>query len=268
MRKVAIIGAGAAGMTAAITAASNGAEVVVLEHMDRVGKKILSTGNGRCNFTNTYQDRSCYHSDNESFPWKIIEKFNAEQIIKLFEELGVYAKNRNGYMYPYSDQASSVTEALKMELERLQIDVRLQTECTDIFPRKKGFTLQIVKDGKKGKIYADHVILCTGSRAFPASGSDGSGYDLAKKLGHKIIPVLPSDRLTFVPFGKSGTYSKKTSTTCLSNIIPHAPIRYSIASYGEYGFLYGRFEVKASYTSATCRIRTNIDCSLPRSPCG
>ena len=109
MRKVAIIGAGAAGMTAAITAASNGAEVVVLEHMDRVGKKILSTGNGRCNFTNTYQDRSCYHSDNESFPWKIIEKFNAEQIIKLFEELGVYAKNRNGYMYPYSDQASSVT---------------------------------------------------------------------------------------------------------------------------------------------------------------
>ena len=191
MRKVAIIGAGAAGMTAAITAASNGAEVVVLEHMDRVGKKILSTGNGRCNFTNTYQDRSCYHSDNESFPWKIIEKFNAEQIIKLFEELGVYAKNRNGYMYPYSDQASSVTEALKMELERLQIDVRLQTECTDIFPRKKGFTLQIVKDGKKGKIYADHVILCTGSRAFPASGSDGSGYDLAKKLGHKIIPVLP-----------------------------------------------------------------------------
>ena len=187
MRKVAIIGAGAAGMTAAITAASNGAEVVVLEHMDRVGKKILSTGNGRCN-----QDRSCYHSDNESFPWKIIEKFNAEQIIKLFEELGVYAKNRNGYMYPYSDQASSVTEALKMELERLQIDVRLQTECTDIFPRKKGFTLQIVKDGKKGKIYADHVILCTGSRAFPASGSDGSGYDLAKKLGHKIIPVLPA----------------------------------------------------------------------------
>ena len=192
MRKVAIIGAGAAGMTAAITAASNGAEVVVLEHMDRVGKKILSTGNGRCNFTNTYQDRSCYHSDNESFPWKIIDKFNAEQIIKLFEELGVYAKNRNGYMYPYSDQASSVTEALKMELERLQIDVRLQTECTNIFPRKKGFTLQIVKDGKKGKIYADHVILCTGSRAFPASGSDGSGYDLAKKLGHKIIPVLPA----------------------------------------------------------------------------
>ena len=78
MRKVAIIGAGAAGMTAAITAASNGAEVVVLEHMDRVGKKILSTGNGRCNFTNTYQDRSCYHSDNESFPcradYKIVRR--------------------------------------------------------------------------------------------------------------------------------------------------------------------------------------------------
>ena len=219
MRKVAIIGAGAAGMTAAITAASNGAEVVVLEHMDRVGKKILSTGNGRCNFTNTYQDRSCYHSDNESFPWKIIEKFNAEQIIKLFEELGVYAKNRNGYMYPYSDQASSVTEALKMELERLQIDVRLQTECTDIFPRKKGFTLQIVKDGKKGKIYADHVILCTGSRAFPASGSDGSGYDLAKKLGHKIIPVLRCEEKFFKSIAGvrvQGTVSIWSENQCLA----------------------------------------------------
>lgn len=192
MKKIVVIGAGAAGMTAAIMAASNGANVVVLEHMDRVGKKILSTGNGRCNFTNTYQDRSCYHSDNGSFPWKIIEKFNAEQIIKLFEDLGVYAKNRNGYMYPNSDQASAVSDALKMELERLQIDVKLQTECTDIFPGKKGFTLHIVQNGEKGKIHADRVILCTGSKAFPSSGSDGSGYDLAKKLGHKMIPVLPA----------------------------------------------------------------------------
>ena len=114
MRKVAIIGAGAAGMTAAITAAFKRGRSSCIGTYGPRREKILSTGNGRCNFTNTYQDRSCYHSDNESFPWKIIEKFNAEQIIKLFEELGVYAKNRNGYMYPYSDQASSVTEALKM----------------------------------------------------------------------------------------------------------------------------------------------------------
>ena len=112
----------------------------------------------------------------------------------MFEELGVYAKNRNGYMYPYSDQASSVTEALKMELERLQIDVRLQTECTDTFPSsKKGFTLQIVKDGKKGKIYADHVILCTGSRAFPCQRIRWFRLMIWQKNSeHKIIPVLPA----------------------------------------------------------------------------
>ena len=97
MKRIAVIGAGAAGLTAAITAASNGAEVVILEHMDRAGKKILSTGNGRCNFTNTYQTPSCYHSENEGFPWKIIEKFNSEHIIDFFSDLGVYAKERNGY---------------------------------------------------------------------------------------------------------------------------------------------------------------------------
>jgi len=192
MKRIAVIGAGAAGLTAAITAASNGAEVVILEHMDRAGKKILSTGNGRCNFTNTYQTPSCYHSENEGFPWKIIEKFNSEHIIDFFSDLGVYAKERNGYMYPNSDQASAVLDALRMEAERLKINLMLQTECLEISPGKKEFTIHIIQNGKKGKICADSVIICTGSKAFPSSGSDGSGYDLAKKLGHSLIPVLPA----------------------------------------------------------------------------
>ena len=111
MNKVAVIGGGASGLLAGITAARNGAGVCILEHKDRVGRKILATGNGRCNFTNLHQEPICYHSENVLFPWKVIEKFNAQQTIAFFLELGIYSKNRNGYLYPQSDQASAVLAA-------------------------------------------------------------------------------------------------------------------------------------------------------------
>lgn len=84
MTRIAVIGGGASGLMAAVTAAENGAEVLLLEHKDRVGKKLLSTGNGRCNFTNLKQEPVCYHSENLLFPWQIIEKFNAQQTIAFF----------------------------------------------------------------------------------------------------------------------------------------------------------------------------------------
>lgn len=188
MRQIAVIGGGASGMMAAITAASKGARVVLIEHKDRIGRKILSTGNGRCNFTNTHQEPVCYHSDQFLFPWGIIEKFNAQETISFFLQLGIYSKNRNGYLYPNSDQASAVLDALRMELERLNVEIRTDTQCREIIPGKKG--VRIVTDS--GEIRADRVILSTGSKAAPVTGSDGSGYDLAKKLGHRIVPVLPA----------------------------------------------------------------------------
>ena len=99
MKNVVIAGAGASGMMAAVTAAAEGARVILLEHKDRIGKKILSTGNGRCNFTNICQEPICYHSDQPEFPWKIVEKFGAQDIISFFLQLGIYSKNRNGYLY-------------------------------------------------------------------------------------------------------------------------------------------------------------------------
>ena len=93
MRTVAVIGGGAAGMMAAVTASQNGADVILLEHKDRLGKKILSTGNGRCNFTNIRQEPGCYHSDDPEFPWKVVEQFDARSIISFFLQLGVYSKN-------------------------------------------------------------------------------------------------------------------------------------------------------------------------------
>lgn len=188
MRTVAVIGGGASGMMAAVTAASCGAHVILLEHKDRIGKKILSTGNGRCNFTNIHQEPICYHSENPLFPWEIVRKYDAQSVISFFLQLGVYSKNRNGYIYPNSDQASAVLEAFRMELDRLGVEIRTETECREIRPGRKGFT--ILTDKKPVK--ADRVILCAGSRAAPSTGSDGSGYDLAKRLGHRIIPVLPA----------------------------------------------------------------------------
>ncbi|MBU3876780.1 NAD(P)/FAD-dependent oxidoreductase [Faecalicatena sp. AGMB00832] len=188
MTRIAVIGGGASGLMAAVTAAENGAEVLLLEHKDRVGKKLLSTGNGRCNFTNLKQEPVCYHSENLLFPWQIIEKFNAQQTIAFFLKLGIYSKNRNGYLYPHSDQASAVLDVLRMEAIRLHVDIQTEVHCREIQPVKKGF--KICTD--QGAFSADKVILAAGSKAAPASGSDGSGYTLAKKLGHRLIPVLPS----------------------------------------------------------------------------
>lgn len=188
MRTVAVIGGGASGMMAAVAAASGGARVVIMEHKDRIGKKILSTGNGRCNFTNIQQEPLCYHSENSLFPWRIIEKFDARAAISFFLKLGIYSKNRNGYLYPNSDQASAVLEAFRMELDRLHVDIRTGIHVRKIQPGKKGFTIYT----DSGQVRADKVILCTGSKAAPATGSDGSGYDFAKQAGHRLIPVLPA----------------------------------------------------------------------------
>ena len=188
MRTVVVIGGGASGMMAAVTAAAGGAHVILLEHKDRIGKKILSTGNGRCNFTNIHQEPICYHSENPLFPWKVIQKFDAQAAISFFLQLGVYSKNRNGYIYPNSDQASAVLDAFRMELDRLGVEIRTGVACREIRPGKKGFT--VLTD--RQPVRADKVILCTGSKAAPVTGSDGSGYDLAKNLGHRILPVLPA----------------------------------------------------------------------------
>ena len=103
-------------MTAAIFAAREGAQVVLLEHKDRVGKKILSTGNGRCNLSNRLQEPFCYRSGQPDFPWKALEAFTLPMTLEYFEDLGVLTRERDGYLYPYSGQASAVLAALRLGL--------------------------------------------------------------------------------------------------------------------------------------------------------
>ena len=118
--------------------------------------------------------------------WGIVGKFNARDAISFFLQLGVYSKNRNGYIYPNSDQASAVLDALRMELRRLNVNLCTGVHCREILPGKKGFRIRTDKETYR----ADRVILCAGSkrRRLPVQ----TGYDLAKTLGHRIIPVLPA----------------------------------------------------------------------------
>ena len=188
MMRVIIIGGGASGLMAAITAARGGAKVTVLEHQNQVGKKILVTGNGRCNFTNTNQDLSHYHSESLFNMAIALKQFNCQDTVKFFKDLGIFSKNRNGYLYPHSDAASAVLEVLRMECEYLKVKIACQIEvesiekCDGIFKvHTPGWTYE-----------AEKLILATGSKAAPATGSDGSGYTLAKKFDHTVIEPYPA----------------------------------------------------------------------------
>ena len=188
MMRVIIIGGGAAGLMAAITAARNGAKVTVLEHQNQVGKKILVTGNGRCNFTNTDQDLSHYHSESPISMAIALKQFTCQDTVLFFKDLGIFSKNRNGYLYPHSDQASAILDVLRMECEHLKVKIACQIEvesiekCDGIFKvHTPGWTYE-----------AEKLILATGSKAAPATGSDGSGYELAKRFGHTVIEPYPA----------------------------------------------------------------------------
>ena len=190
MNKVIVIGGGAAGMMAAIVAARNGSEVLLLEHKDRIGNKILATGNGKCNLTNRLLSAEFYRGNHPEFVEELFEVFGIKETIQFFLELGIYTKNRNGYLYPYSDQAASVLDALRFEIRRLQIQVILECHILDI--KKSEFGEFMVKTDQAGILHSTSVIIATGSMAAPKTGSDGSGYKIAKKLGIPIRKPVPA----------------------------------------------------------------------------
>ncbi len=183
-----VVGGGASGLVAAITAARNKSKVLVLEHKDKIAKKILATGNGKCNFTNTYYDDTVFRSDSPSFVLPVLEQFSVNDTIHFFEELGVYPKDRNGYLYPNSGQAQTILDVLRMEIERLRVPVLVEEHVSSIKKQKSGF---VVTTGKN-KFTSEKVILCTGGKAGEALGSDGSGYELSKSLGHHMTPITPA----------------------------------------------------------------------------
>lgn len=183
-----IIGAGASGLMAAITAAQRGASVTVLEHMPRPGKKLLATGNGKCNLTNLQLDSSCYRCSSPDFPMNIINAFPVSRTLRFFRGLGILTIEKNGYVYPASEEAKSVLSALLSKAEEL--GVRLITDCRVLKAEKTGSLFEVTTG--MGIFRGDFLILAAGSMAAKFTGSDGSGYELAKGFGHRVLTPLPA----------------------------------------------------------------------------
>lgn len=182
-----IIGAGASGMMAAITAAREHKTVCIIERLEKAGKKLLATGNGKCNFTNSVMHTDCFHGD-KTFIKHVLEQFTVEDCLAFFRSIGIYPKSRNGYFYPNSEQASSVTNALLYELERLGVKISYETSVKGISITKESVCIETNKGAFTGK----RLIIATGLLAAPKLGSDGSLFDLIKSLGHRFMPILPS----------------------------------------------------------------------------
>lgn len=182
MYDIAIIGAGASGMAAAISAKKEKpkAEILLLEALPRVGKKILATGNGRCNLTNLTAKANCY---NNPFVASVFEKYPPEKIVSFFSSIGLECvADSESRVYPMSNTATSVLDCLRFEAERLGIEVLTETKVDSVKSINGIFIIN-------SKIRTKRLIVSTGGKASPSQGSDGSGYELLKALGHKITPL-------------------------------------------------------------------------------
>ena len=201
-RTVGIVGGGAAGLMAAVTAARQGAEVTILEGNDRVGKKILSTGNGKCNLGNRRLDPGEYYTEQPECLAHCLERFGTEDTIAFFQGIGLMLKEKNGSLYPACEQASAVLDVLRYELAALGVEVIAGCKVRQILPGQKGGqTLKKKEPFPPGQIMVkeegrnfcfDRVVIACGGKAAPKTGSDGSGFRLAEQLGHSLFPTVPA----------------------------------------------------------------------------
>jgi predicted Rossmann fold flavoprotein len=188
-KSLAIIGAGASGLVAAIVAAKSGVKVKIFEKNNKAGKKILATGNGRCNITNKNIKTSNYHGSNPRFVNTAIDRFNTSTCEVFFESIGLHmSEGQNGRLYPASLQSSSVVDLLVYECKRQGVEILLNQEVIDIVKEGEKFTLHV----EDKKYYSDFVLIASGGLAMPTLGASESGYKFAKKFGHTIIPTFAS----------------------------------------------------------------------------
>ena len=193
MKKVVIIGAGPAGMTAAYSASQNGIDVVLIEKNERVGRKLLITGKGRCNITNNceVEELIANVNTNGKFLYSAFYTFTNDAVMEIFESLGVRLKTERGNrVFPESDRAMDVVDAMARLIKRKNIKLVTGKTVKDIKEKNGKVESVVLSDGKE--IKADAVIIATGGASYQRTGSTGDGYRLAEKLGHKITPLKPS----------------------------------------------------------------------------
>jgi len=214
MSKVVVIGAGAAGMMAAIIAKRNKNEVLLFEKNEKAGKKIYITGKGRCNLTNACDTEDLFNNimTNKNFCYSAFYTFTNFDTIDFFEKLGCKTKTeRGGRVFPLSDKSSDVISALTRELNRLGVDIHYNTEVKDIICEDGH--VKVVKLDKK-EVKADKVIVATGGISYSSTGSTGDGYKFAKKIGHTVTKLTPS----LVPFNIAGDECQSMQGLSLKNV--------------------------------------------------
>jgi predicted Rossmann fold flavoprotein len=205
--KLIIIGAGASGLMAAITAQDLGIDTAILERNDRIGKKIAMTGDGRCNITNestaTYMESeavvalaSKYHSSQDEFPLPVLQQFGIRQTIDFFNVLGLPLTTlKEGFMYPMSMQAASVVDIFELALEDRYIPVYLNNKVVDVTVSSNNPRFRINSQNESGEqvVYtSEYLFLCVGGLTGQNAGTDGTGYVLAQRLGHSLIEPMPA----------------------------------------------------------------------------
>lgn len=215
MSRVIVIGAGAAGMMAALRAAECGAQVIVLEKNEKMGKKIYITGKGRCNLTNACDTEALFAhvTRNAKFLYSAFYGFSNLMVMDFFEHNGCPLKTERGErVFPVSDHASDVIRTLERTLREKQVQICLHTEVREVLQEEDKITGVVLKNGER--IAADAVVIATGGLSYPTTGSTGDGYQMAEKLGHSIAELSPS----LVPFEVAGKYPQELQGLSLKNV--------------------------------------------------
>ena len=215
MKKIIVIGAGPAGMMAAIKAAENGAEVLLLEKMERVGKKMAITGKGRCNITNAADLPEIIKNitGNGIFLNSVLHAFDNEAVMDFFRENDVPVKvERGGRVFPVSDKAADAVEALLHRMHFLGVQIETKQAVEEILT-EEGRACG-VKTAAGRTLTADAVILCVGGASYPRTGSSGDGYEMVRKLGHTVTPL----RASLVPLESDEEWVRDMQGLSLRNV--------------------------------------------------
>lgn len=214
-RSVFVIGAGAAGMMAAISAAARGYNVTVFEKNEKPGKKLYITGKGRCNITNACDIEDLFQNivTNKKFMYSSLYGFDNQAVIDFFEQHGLHTKvERGNRVFPVSDKSSDVISALRTAMQNAGVRVRYMTTVEDIIVEQDCVKGVILSDGKKE--WADNVIFATGGLSYPVTGSDGRGMEILVRHGHGIKPTCPA----LVPMNVKEEFIKEMQGLSLKNV--------------------------------------------------